>query len=178
MSIMKENIPISQEVDIVARSKIPEDGTMMDDVETVTSGKKRSSILDIPSDTTITESNDVIDDNQKNGSASELNHEESHPDEIMESIDQSTDENRNTETLTAPSKEESRTPSSNPSPLDESALTDPEESKVPLENRAEDGSIPATTTIDIQRPVKRARTAYFLFLEDHRNETQKQVRSD
>ena len=31
------------------------------------------------------------------------------------------------------------------------------------------------TTVDLQRPVKRARTAYFLFLDDYRSAVQKEV---
>ena len=33
----------------------------------------------------------------------------------------------------------------------------------------------AVTTVDLQRPVKRARTAYFLFLDDYRSTVQKEV---
>jgi hypothetical protein len=44
-----------------------------------------------------------------------------------------------------------------------------------IEHKDLDVESASTPTIDLQRPVKRACTAYFLFIKDHRAETQKQV---
>jgi hypothetical protein len=157
---MKENIPIAQKMDTEIEDPSNGKFSVSDSgrVEAVSninlSGKKRPSDDESPNDL---ESTELTDMNHDVPTSNEIDTN------LVENVVPDLDVNKENPDTEAFIKAEE---------LVGKALTSQE-----TEHTDPDVEPASTPTIDLQRPVKRARTAYFLFLEDHRAETQKQVRS-
>jgi hypothetical protein len=171
MTTMKENIPIPQKMDTEiadpSNDKIlVDDSACVDEVANGnSSGKKRPSMEDDPYEEGANESNDVIQDvspnDEVNVNVLEMDAEIPDTGTVVESLGNicNDEESPDTEASSNAEKSDVKVPPSQE-----------------IESKDPDMETASTPTIDLQRPVKRARTAYFLFLEDHRAETQKQVR--
>jgi hypothetical protein len=187
----KENIPVTRqvftdEINIKDCTTNMETDDCYDDGQNTTSGKKRSSLDCNAVDSGIDSTTDVTNIISKEVSRGQ--------DESVEPIqnDGSCDENQTENALPILTKNEEqfnevKSDKLNVDMENDDAATHEKgknsskstNSDDIVENDIEDAlscHVTAPPIIDLQRPVKRARSAYFLFLEDHRIETQKQVR--